>query len=89
MIKTIYEFVTGEDIEKSVYKEKASYLEIEMDNARNEFAKKQYSLLSRVEALINEMEKSIVKSSADDKYIKDVKQRKNYLEKRLKECQLL
>ena len=60
-----------------------------MDNARNEFAKKQYSLLLKIEALIKEMEKSINKSSADDTYIKDVIQRKNYLEKRLKECHLL
>ena len=76
-------------LQKSIYKEQASQHEKEMDNARNEFAKKQYSLLLNIEALIKEMEKSINKSSADDTYIKDVIQRKNYLEKRLKECQLL
>ena len=89
MMKMIYEIATGKDITKSIYKEQASQLEKEMDNARNEFAKKQYSLLLKVEALIKETEKSIDKSSADDTYIKDVIQRKNYLEKRLKECQLL
>ena len=52
MMKMIYEIATGKDITKSIYKEKASEIEEEMDNTRNEFAKKQYSLLLKVEALI-------------------------------------
>ena len=89
MLKTIYEIATGKDITKSIYKENALHLEEEMDNLRNEFARNQYSLLLKVEALIKEMEKSIEKSSADDHYIKNINQRKSYLEKRLRECQLL
>ena len=85
----MYEIATGKDPSKSIYKENASHIETEMENLRNEFAENQYSLLLKVEALIKDMEKSINKSSADDKYIKDVNQRKSYLEKRLKECQLL
>ena len=85
----MHDIVTGKDPSKSIYKENTSHIEAEMENLRNEFAENQYSLLLKVEALIKEMEKSINKSSADDKYIKDVNQRKSYLEKRLKECQLL
>ena len=89
MLKTMYDIVTGKEPSKSIYKERASHIETEMDNLRNEFAQNQYLLLLKVEALIKEMEKTINKSSADDKYIENVNQRKSYLERRLKECQLL